>query len=63
MDETKLQALADRWSREAAAIHVPDLIPGKPDVRTAVAVADVQRLDQCAEELRDALAGGDLTSG
>lgn len=57
MDKAKLQALADSWSREAASIHVPDLIPGKPDVRAAVAVADVQRLDQCAEELRNALAG------
>lgn len=55
----RLQDLADRWSREAAAASIPDLVPGRPDMKIAVAAADANRLDRCADELRVVLAGGD----
>jgi hypothetical protein len=58
---SRLQALADRWSREAAAAGIPDLIPGRLDPKVAVAVTDANRLDHCADELRAALAAGDVT--
>lgn len=52
-----MSGLADRWSREAAAIPVPDRgTPGRSIVRTDITAADRDRLDQCAEELRIELA-------
>lgn len=56
----RLQALADTWSRRAAAIPRLGMIPGKTDVRASVNAATAITWDTAASELRTMLAAGEV---